>query len=316
MRRSKLIAGACLIGIVFPTWCMADPLDPRQVPAEAKWLIHVDMDAARPTKTWDALYTRLINDDMFQQKVGQIEQLTNMQFPRDVHDITIYGREAGDEAGVVVLHGNIDRNRTLGFLQLNETYSEKAYGERRIVAWQDQEKKLYAAFFNESTVVVGRSEANIQAGLDVMDSKIESIKAGPLGAGSKPQMLAYVAVRELSRWKQKAGEAQSPVVKQIQGGWLSLNETDGNAVLHASLSADNSEVADQLQTILRGIKAMVSLAGSGENADPRARTAASLLKTVEIAKAGDTVAVDCTISMEQVKDLISKLPIDADAAKP
>jgi hypothetical protein len=315
MRWMKTTAAVFLVGLGSAKLSLADPFDAKQVPADAKWVIHVDMDAARPTKIWDALYTRLINDDNFQEKVGQIEQVTNMHFPADVHDITLYGRAVGEQAGVVVLHARMDRGQTLSILQMNASYDEKDYGDYKIVAWEDNGKKLYAAFHDDSTIIVGRSAENIQAALDVMDGKTESIKDGPLTAGAKPQLLAYVAVKDVAQLK-KQDEPQSPIIRQIQNGWISLSEKDGSADVQANLTTDNADTAEQLHAAMDGIKAMVTLAGTGENADPKAQMAAKALKSFHATAADKSVSVDWSIPLDQVSDFIAKLPVNGQPAKP
>ncbi len=310
----KMAAAMFYAALAMPALSWADPLDARQIPADAKWVVHIDMDAARDTKTWDAIYTKLVNNDEFQTKVGQIEQLMNGHFPRDMRDLTLYGRAAGDEAAVIILHAKMDRNQTLGFLQLMNTYQENAYGDYKVISWEDKGKRLFASFHDDSTVLVGRLEANIQAALDTIDGKGESIKDGPLASGIKPQLLVYVAAQDLADLK-KPNEPQSPVVKEIKSGWICLSEKDGNDIVQANFLTENADTADQLHSAMSGIKAMVSMAGNGDNADPKAQAAAKALKSFTATQTDKVVTVEWPIPLEQVTDFISKLPLDGQSAE-
>ncbi len=304
----KKTAMTVLSGLCIPMMAWGDPFDAQRVPVDAKWVIHIDMDAARHSKTWEAVDDHLANNEGFQSSVAQIEQATGMQFPDDVHDVTLYGRAAGDEAGVVVLHGKIDHNRTIAALQMNPDYTQTDYGKYQVMSWPDKEKKLFGAFHDDSTVVVGRTQANIEAALDTMDAKAECVKEGPLAAGATPQLLVYVAVKDLAGL-QRDKDAQSPLLKRISSGWVGLSEKDGNAVVHANLTTATPEMAEQLHTAIEGIKAMVSLAAEGANADPKAKAAANALQTLHPASDGKIVSVDWPIPLDQVTGFIASLPV-------
>ena len=283
----------------------ADPLSPKQVPADAKWVLHVDMDAARDTKLWSALENQLSTKRDFQDGIGKIEQVTNAQFPRDLHDVTLYGRSAEDQAGVVIVHAHMDRQRVVTVLQMNLGYSSKDYGDHQLLTWHDddKDKQMFGSFFDDSTVIIGQSEELIRSALDVMDDKSEHLKLdSPLAAGAKPQLLAFVAARDMASLK-KEGQPQSPVVQQIQSAWVSLTESEGNAVVKANVLANSAENAQQLNQLLDGVRAMVSLTAGKQPAQndeqSKATAISSLLKTLSIKRDDKLLTVDWPIAIEK-----------------
>ena len=128
---------------VLPAVAMADPFDVKRVPADSKWLLHIDVDAARGTKIWDILSHKLAQDPNYAQKVEDVATISGMHFPEDVHDVTLFGKSAADDSGVVVLHGKIDRDKTTAALQANPSYASQSYGSYQIMSWDDNGTKNF-----------------------------------------------------------------------------------------------------------------------------------------------------------------------------
>ena len=250
-----------LLHLVRPAITQADPLDRKLVPVDAKWVLHVDMDASRDTKLWTAINHKLSENTDFQDSVHQFEQLTNSQFPRDLHDVTLYGRSTDEQAGVVIVHAHVDRQQILTLVKMNPGYGLKTVGDYDILTWTDKGKTLHGAFHDDSTMIIGNSEELVRDGLEVIDGKSDSIKEdSPLAAGTKPKLLAFVAAANFADL-QKNGAAQSPMMSQVKNGWISVTESESNVVLTADVVSNTAESASQLGQSIDGLKAMLSLAG-------------------------------------------------------
>jgi hypothetical protein len=297
----------------------ADPLDTKMIPADARWVVHVDMDAARDTKLWAAVDDQLTGNRDFQNGIGKVEQITGASFPRDLNDVTLYGRSSDDAAGVVIVHAHVNRQQIETLLKMNLAYESKPYGDYQLLTWHDDDKNktMFGTFRDDSTMIIARSADLVRFALDVMDGKSPSIKVdSPLAAGAKPQLLAFVAASSLKDLK-KPGEDQSPVIQQMQSAWISLTETNGNADLKASVVADTAQNAEQLTHLLDGVKAFVAIqantkAGNDSPAQIKAKTLSSLLEKLTCKRDDKTITLDWTIavdkSIEAFDTLIDRKP--------
>ncbi len=296
-----------MLCMALPSLSHADPLDARQIPADAKWVVHVDMDAARGTKVWAALDDQLSKNQDFQSAVGTIEQITGAQFPRDLHDITLYGRSADDQAGVVIVHAKVDRARTLTLLSMNAGYDTKPYGDYHLVTWHDDQKNrpMYGAFKDDSTILIAQTEDLVKSALDVMDGKSAGIRIdSPLAAGAKPQLLAFVAADDLPTLKKKNGQEQSPVIQQMQNAWISLSESDDNAVLDAKVTASDADSAMRLNDLLNGVKAMVAMyseAKTRNGAEAKAKVVISLLDALTVKREDKTLTLELKVAVARAQ---------------
>jgi hypothetical protein len=301
--RLSALLPAALLALSVPAIARADPLDAKMIPADARWVLHVDMDATRDTKLWAALDNQLTGNRDFQDGIGKIEQITGASFPRDLHDVTLYGRSSDDTAGVVIVHAKVNRQQIETLLKMNAAYDSKPYGEYQLLTWHDDDKNktMFGTFRDDSTMIIAQSSDLVRSALDVLDDKSPCIKMdSPLAAGAKPQLMAFVAAAGLKDLK-KAGEAPSPVVQQMQSAWISLTETDGTANLKASVVADTAENAEQMTHLLDGAKAIVSLTANNKDnpAAAKAKTLSSLLDKLTCKRDDKTITLDWSLAVDK-----------------
>ena len=98
----------------------AEPLDLKQVPADAKWLVHVDVDAMRAStlvqKAWPKCME--MHKDA-EQRLKSLRDKFGIDVCKDLHGLTAYGKELGKHTGVLIVHAKFD-------LKLAEATAAKA----------------------------------------------------------------------------------------------------------------------------------------------------------------------------------------------
>jgi hypothetical protein len=308
---SRLLCTAALLACVAgPRITQADPFDPRLVPAESKWLVHADVDAARDSKSFEAVWDRILSDGAAQAKFDQIQQFTGMNIPNDVHDVTLFGKEAGDEAGVILIHGKIDQNKTLQTLQFAKEFSSTAYGNYQVLGWLDTDKnvKMYAAFHDADHLIIGRVEKNIELELDTIDGKSGSIKADSvLVSGVKPQLLVYVAAKDVPQLQGK-GPKSNPVFSTVDSAWISLSEKDDMVTLRAELTSGSADNAGDIKDLLDGFRGMMRVASRDQdNPNPVAKALVAAAKSFVASQKDSKVTIEWPIPVEQVQGIINAI---------
>ena len=319
MRLPHLAAAAVLLAAIAPA-ARGDPFDRRHVPADARWVVHLDVDAARPTKLWQAVIDRLDREPGAKAKLGQIEAVSGMRFPRDLHDVTVYGQSTTDEAGVAVVHADVDRPRLLACFGGLPGYAARHVGGHDVVTWADGGKPLFAAFHGPATVVFARTEPHVVAALDVLDGTAAAVAADSTLAGAAPPAtrpafagggggggpLAFVAVTDIPGLL-PAG-VPGPF-RPIAGGWLTVAEAGGSEVARATVMARTAEAAGQLRTAADGFKAMVAFSTAGD-ADPKTKVTTDLLAATAVGSTDRAVTVDLTVPLEQLRRAVAAAHID------
>jgi hypothetical protein len=305
--RNRFSILAALAASAFSSIVGATALEPKHLPADTKWVIHIDMDAARDSKTYDTVASALFAQQGPRNGIDFYEKVTDSKFPEDLNDVTLYGAAAGDEAGVVVIHAKIDRKHVEELVKENQAYSSAPYHGYDVISWVDNNQTSYGAFHDDGTIIIAKKAANVQAALDALDDKGETLKpTDPMVAGLKPKQLVYVGAKDLKDLH--APDADSnPMVQTVQVGWAALTEDDKGPILTAELTADNADDAKKLKRSVDGLVALLGMMGGGQNADPVAKAAVAATVNYDSKQADAVVDVTMPVPGEKFADLIDAI---------
>jgi len=312
MRWMRYMAVGVLAALCVVSRVRAEGLDAKTVPGDVKWLLHVDVDALGKTKTWGVLRPQIEKMGDFQTGVANVEMITGMKLPDDLHDVTVYGKAFVEDAAVVVIRATVDQQRLIGLLQGNPAYSSVKHGQRDVHTWDDKGKQVYGSFHGPGRVVMGRSEEAVKGALDSLDGKREGLKAeSPLAAGTGAGILLYVAGDGLSELTPL--QAKSALVRQVERAWVSLREQEADLVLKAAVTTKTPETAGQVRAAVEGVKAMVLLAAANENAGPWAKAATEALQKLSAKVEDRTVTGELRVAVDSIDGLLKNIEAVRDA---
>jgi hypothetical protein len=300
----RFITSAALIVSSLATFpAHAAPLDVKQVPGSAQWVLHVDVDNVKQSQLWAWMEPRLKADANYARSMREIEAISGMRFPQDVRDVTLYGASADEKDSVVLLSAKADQNRLRQMLALGQGFGAEAYGDREILTWNDKGKVMFGAFAGPEEIVLGQNKELIQQALDLGAGKGQSMQ-GPIASGGVGGAGAGVmatlsgsGLGELLRAK----DPKSPLVGHLQSAWLELSEQAGEIGLRGRAQARDAQAAERIRQTLEGVKAFVGLAGAAENADEKAKLAAAAMERAKVASKDAAVDLDWKLPLEQVK---------------
>lgn len=280
----------------------AAAFDPKQVPADAKWVLNVDVDALKESNIGKLILKELEKKDEFQQGILNIQLWAGVTLPQDLHDVTLYGKAFDDSKAVVVLiRGTVEPAKITNLLQMVSQFNSTKHGDHDVYSWQDKGKQLYGSLHGTTLLISGGTQETIDAALDVLDGKGETLKpTSSLAVGAAAGTLVYVSGDGLADLKQ----ARNPMMNQAEAAHLSLREQGDQLQLNAAVTAKTAQFAEQMRTSLEGIKAMVTLAASNPNADPKAKAAAAALQTLTAKSQDKTLSIECRISTSSIVTLL------------
>lgn len=282
------VGAVAFLGTLAAGPAKAGPLDLGTVPADSKWVVHIDMDAVRDSASWPVVYERLKRLPNFDAQIAQLEQLFSARFPEDLHGITVLGSGFDEVDNLVQVDANVDRKGVENLLSLNPAFNSSPHGSYAVLSWEDKGKTMYGAFVSDQHILVGQNRDRVEGALDVMDKKADALKStSVLAQGAKPGLLVYVAGDELAKLKQ-AGRSTSPILSQMQSAWATLSEIKQDVLVQIKVQADTAESAQRMRKSVEGIVAMLSLAADDANAKPGVKLLASLTGDVQ-AKADQSV---------------------------
>ena len=295
-------------------WCtlgaQAGTLPREHVAADAKWLLHLDVDALVGTELGKFIAREFIDPQANKLAAG-LRGPFGIEFDwHQIHAITAYGMDFRDPEkanGVLLVRSDLDVPAALE--QVMEKLAEAGGGGRAplrkvqdapfpIYCFQDS---IYGAPVGKDLFAVARSASQLEKAARVVEGKAPNIASSdrlPLRPG-QPAGFLTVAIADAAA----AGAGLPPqarVLKEARGLQLVAGEKADKVFINAALDAKDAEVAEQLQQTLLGAIAFAKLSDV-DNKD--------LQQLAQAAKVGGnqkTVTLDLQVPVSDVIDKVGK----------
>ena len=189
----KLVVSIFAVLAVFAGVGQAAPLETKNVAADAKWVVHVDVDAVRDSlivkkafETCPMLKDSGKHFDMIRDKAG-------VDLRKDLHGITVYGPDTDRTHAVAIVFSTVNEKLLLDKAQHATDHKVTKHGEIEIHSWtQKRGEKTHAAagaFYKADVLVFAASvrrggRGHRRAGRQVARHYRSEIAAGrPLSHG-------------------------------------------------------------------------------------------------------------------------------------
>lgn len=255
MKSLAMVAGWFVCSMV----AFGESLNPKQVPAEAKWVVHADLDQLRGSEMGKFAMAELDRDE-HKRKLDAFQAIFNMDPRKDVSSVTVYGKGHKEEENVALFKGKFDAQRLVTLIKANESYQELGYNGQAIHSWQEKkggrEVRTHAAILADGTVALG-GKAALEEALDVADGKRESMQsAGTLSELSVAAKRACFMVAGASFADMRITDPSAAFLKEAAAGQLFLSEASGQVAVEAVLVSASDETAEQLEAVARGFIAL------------------------------------------------------------
>ena len=314
MKSVSLSCSAVIVGM-FVSNAAADPLDLTHVPADSRWLVHVDMDTACKSSAWKEIYSRLQQRPDFQAKVAELEGIFKARFPEDLHDVTVFGSKFGDKEAVVLVHATVDRRQVETLLSASASYNSTPHGDHSVLTWDDRGETKYGGFFSDSLFVVADNQDRVGATFDVLDAKAASLKSdATLAKGSQAGVMVYVAGDEIAKLRQ-GNKAHSPLLGQMKAAWFSISEEKEDTLVRVNVDANDAATATKMQQAAEGMRAMLNLAAGADDAKPIVQKLSDLVTQATVVVKESSVSVECHVPNKQIPALLDEAMAAGEAAK-
>lgn len=301
-------------------------LNPAQIPADAKWVFHVDLNTLRTSAVGKELLTvtRQAQLELVQQiKVGiDAEKLLTT-----IGAVTAYGANFSNDPslidGTLILEGTADLRKIAESLLLQGTlaapeqvkevkdlpfpaYSIDAPREPNT---QGPKNEVFIAFPPEPIVLISKSRPQLQRAREIIAGSAASIArtpAAPLGQLLKPAAGAFVFAASLVPAEQMFPQdgPQTRILQMTNSASLAIGESGLRTFAHAELSASSGDTADKLMKILQGMAAMLSLAETND------KYLAEFLSSTAVTRADNIVTLHLAYDSRRLVEMAHAIVVD------
>jgi hypothetical protein len=289
-----------LCTILFSLVCAADllsaPLNRKQMPADVKWFIHLDADAARISQTGQALIKQMREDPFTRQLLAKSKSELHLDPTQDLYGITVYGTELTPDAAVLVVRARLDHEKLMSLARTGSDFSQQDYHSHTIYSWNDGAHRTHGAFIGVETVIIGRNEDSVKRAIDALESStaVLSNTKSPLAQPGPSGSIIEAGAEGLA--DARSITIESPVLRLSEYGTFSAGEHEGVAFCHATDVMRTPAVADNVKATITGFRALTQLSG-----DPDVNT---LLAPLKVSSDDRKVQVDWEMPARQFADLL------------
>jgi len=297
-----------LTGALATTTAIADPLKKEYVAADAKWVVHLDVENLLATQLGGFVGRELI-DKQLAKPLRDIKQQFDLDLDwRQIESVTAYGtdfQEAAKTNGVLIIHSQMDIPDLLDTFidKLAAHVTEDKAPVRKV---DDVGFPLYAAkegVFGASArdglFLLSRSKARLEKARQVVlgeGASLASSKSFPSLADTANGFLAAAVAEPFHQKMKLPPPAQG--LKSAESGQVVAGEKGDRLFLNLALNTKDTESATQMQQVFQGLIAMAALS-QGENQD--------LQKLVQSTKVGGSEKT-VTVNLElPAADVIAKV---------
>ncbi|MGA2499574.1 MAG: hypothetical protein ABSH20_17695 [Tepidisphaeraceae bacterium] len=307
----KLVLGSLTLALALVGQAVSgEPYNPKQVPADAKWVIHVDIDAAQQSTLGKLVRDHLQGDPDFTRKSQEFETFTGTRLLDDIHAVLLFGREFEGPRSVLVIHAKLDANLLRQNLRtIKPDFGSKFHGDHEVMTWiDDNGVPIFACFHSPTATVISQSFDEMGASLDVLDGKAAGLRADSLmAAKSALGTFLFVASDRLQDLARRNKDV-SPITRSADAGAITFGESDRQLFLHGMLVSSSNELARQTRMALDGLRTFVVMAANDKNKPVDARTAAiaDMLRSATVDVKDRMVSVELKLNVNAILQLLPR----------
>ncbi len=297
----------------------ADALPASAIPADARWVMHLDMDAVRNTPLWEMFQKKFVEPqkEYFTGRKKLVEAATGANMEKDLHGLTLFGTAFDETSACLLLHVPMDQQRVTTLLKENPEFRSTEHNGHTIMSWRDQGRLLYGSFAAGDMVLVGRSNKMVALVLDTIDGKSPALKnerllpvaATTMDGGEKVAPLWWLAATDVADLP-RTQKVDSPLLAQIDTASLAVGATRERVTIRAAVLAKSEKSAQLLMAAADGVKAMLALAAADERANPQVRTLGSAMQNLTLAMDAKDVSATWSVEMEKLDAMLAVVRVE------
>jgi hypothetical protein len=266
----------------------AGTLPRANVSANAKWVVHLDIERFSASQTCQILRRDTEGGGGFQEMLVHYRNLLGVDPLKDLSHVTLYGEETSGNRGVALIAGSMSPKTVVQRLSGYPKYSTKPAGKLTLHKWRDKSgaTELNACFYTPRLLVIGSDEPAVLGAMQILNGKQPSLGDQRIPTLPLPPPSEGVFMTAVTR--SYAGSSQEPIkaliLRSTDSAVIQIAERKGLVDAGIVLSAISPDAAIQIHQILNGLVVSASLV-------PDADGLAKLAALSEVTRQGQTVSL-------------------------
>ena len=233
-----------------------------QISANAKWIVHIDMDRFAASDTCASLIKDPAHGKAFQSYLAHYRLLLGIEPLKDIRQVILYGEDISGSRGVALISGNMDPDLFVRRLSGNAEYRSETSGKLTIHQWLDRNSgtTLAASFYTSKLLLIASDKLTLNAALDVLGGARKSLNDTRQGLpipASRGGVFFTAVTRGYS------GSTDNPmraaILRNTETATVLIGEAKGIVDAGMRLDAVSPSAAIQIEAIMNGLVVMAGM---------------------------------------------------------
>ncbi len=298
---------SCVLVLAAPALAFAGPLNKKLVAADATWVIHVDVEGAAASSIGKAV----LECADLQEGMRELHAECGVDFLKDVKGVTVWGREAEGEDGVVVVHTTGAVDEVIEKFRAEAGIEEIESGGYELLKVDDGSETHYGHVRktrrgDDRMVFIARRAKDLVGALEVADG--EEPSAASAGAVIKDQpgeaSVVFISIPEIQTLVPGEAKAEMPpIFGMIHGVRFEAGERGEDLFAEGAITAATSEDADTVRQAALGAIAFGKMVFG---ADPDMKDLMKFANSIKIEAEDRTVTFKVRCDAAEVRRVIAE----------
>lgn len=263
-----------LLALVTPA--LAGPIQKENVPADAKWLLHWDLEKYRTTEIGKYFDTQILAKKLEKPR-ADLKQYFNFDLEWEKYtSLTAYGTDFEPKEGtngILIIKTDAATAASVEKTFIKQADYAKSYGGpvEEITAGPFGtyciNKNAFASIQKDGRIVLGKSQAQVKKGIDIIQGKTANLSVSPALSGFPSGDSDFFLIALAEGFGDRIPlPPNAKILQTTEGLRAVLREKNDKLSLNLTLKAKSADTCKQMQQVVQGMIALVTLSQQ-ENKD-------------------------------------------------
>ncbi len=315
MTRLLTLTAAALV-LAWPRPADATPLDAADVPADARWVFHLDADALRDSELGRDLIDAL-TDGAFDLEVEAFSDVIGINLVDALSSVTAYGQGFSEDATVILITAQGGSGNLEGLMLGAPGYNSTTQGDRVVHSFinEDNDNRMFVVIDRinggrDTRLTAAYNSDLLSNALDRLDN---DSRRGGVAVSPKADAFLFAYVTDLDAQAFDEDGKHSAILEMVQQLTFNMTASDRKLIAEAAVEVINEQRAEQMRQLAQGMIAFTQFRDPDDFDDDHhgEQMLAELARQIVVTRDGRSVSATLETEAELGVDMIEIISLHA-----
>jgi len=295
------------------SWATAAPFNPEHVAADAKWIIHLDVEAMRATAVGKMCGEEVLSREELRRHLDKMREEIGMDPSEDLLGATMYDTQFKKEHGVAMIRvRQVDGTRLIAKLNEKEPGNRMLeYKKHELYLWtkrcHGKEMTVCGTLHDNQVMIFSRDPLKVIAALDVLDGRAIGLSDDSrLASKGRPGTVLLMRGVDLASSDKLT---KCPILKDSTWMEVAMGASGSKSFATMVVDTESTELAESAKMVMDGFVALARLKHGQDE------TFGKVIDGIKVSASDASLSVDWSADEEDVMKVIKQVHQKMEAHK-